>query len=419
MSARERQMTNKKKRSASKVRGLRAEASRATCRNAKDGVLTAGTYHGRQTMTEGITAAVKKFIGLDVHKDTIAAAVADVGRDEPRFLGTVGSDLGQVLKILKKQGKPEELLVVYEAGPTGYVLARHLRERGYACEVIAPNKMPRRQGDRLKTDRRDALTLARLSRSGDLVNVHVPDAADESMRDLSRAREDAVRARQKARQQLKGLLLRHGFRYAGKKSWTAAHERYLASLKLPGPAQQIAFTEYRHAVREGDERVARLTDALRDQAETWRLKPLVHALMTLRGIDFIAAVTLVAEIGDFKRFARAVEVMGFLGLIPSEYSTGETRRQGGITKNGNGHARRVLVEAAWNYRHPANIGVELQKRQEGQPKAVRDIAWKAQQRLARRFRQLNSRGMQRNKICVAIARELSGFVWDIARQVTV
>jgi transposase len=370
-------------------------------------------------MNEVITAAIKKFIGLDVHKDTIAVAVAEAGRDEPHFLGTVGSDLGQVLKVLKRQGKSEDLLVVYEAGPTGYVLARLLRERGYTCEVIAPNKLPRRQGDRLKTDRRDALTLARLARSGDLVKVYVPDEADESIRDLSRAREDAVRARQKVRQQLKGLLLRHGHRYSGKKSWTPAHERYLASLKLPGPAQHIAFTEYRHAVREWDERVARLTDALREQAQTWRLKPLVSGLMTLRGIDFVAAVTLVAEIGDFKRFARAVEVMGFLGLIPSEYTSGDTRRQGGITKNGNGHARRILVEAAWNYRFPARISASLQARQEGQPQAVRDIAWKAQQRLAKRFRQLSSRGLQPNKICVAIARELCGFVWDIARQVAV
>lgn len=237
-------------------------------------------------MNEHITGEIKKFIGLDTHKDTTAVAVAEAGRDEPHFLGTVGSDLGQLLKALKKQGRPEEMVVVYEAGPTGYVLARQLCERGYMCEVVAPNKIPRRQGDRLKTDRRDSLMLARLARSGDLVRVHVPDDADEAMRDLSRSREDAVRARQKARQQLKALLLRHGISYAGPKSWTPAHERYLATLKLASPAQQIAFTEYWQAVHDGDERVTRITDALREHAETWRLMPLVRALMTMRGIDF-------------------------------------------------------------------------------------------------------------------------------------
>lgn len=370
-------------------------------------------------MNDAITGEVKKFIGLDTHKETIAIAIAEAGRHEPYFVGTVGSDLGQLLKVLKKQGKPEELVVVYEAGPTGYVLVRQLCERGYMCEVVAPNKIPRRQGDRLKTDRRDALMLARLARSGDLVRVHVPDEADESMRDLSRSREDAVRARQKARQQLKALLLRHGISYDGTKSWTPAHERYLSTLKLPSPAQQIAFTEYWQAIQDGDKRVTRITDALREQSQTWRLMPLVSALMTMRGIDFTGALTLVAEIGDFKRFARAVEVMGFMGLVPSEYSTGETRRQGPITKNGNGHARRILVEAAWNYKSPARIGPTIQPRQEGQLKAVREIAWKAQLRLNKRYRQLKARGLHPNKVCVAVARELCGFVWDIARQVAI
>jgi transposase len=407
--------SEREERSASKDRGLRAEACRATCRNAKDRVLTAGTYQGRQTMNEGVTS----FVGLDVHKDTTAIGVAEAGRDEPRFLGTVGPQLGELLKAMRNLGKPQTVHVVYEAGPCGYVLVRQLRERGYWCEVIAPNKMPRSKGDRIKTDRRDALTLARLARSGDLVPVHVPDERDEAMRDLSRAREDAVCARLKGRQQLKALLLRHGHRYEGKTAWNEAHERYLAAFKFPDSAQHTAFTEYRKAVSDCDERVTRLTDALRFQVEDWRLKPLVSALMCLRGIDFVAAVTLAAEIGDFSRFARAGEVMGFIGLVPSEYSSGERRSQGEITKTGNSHARRVLVEAAWNYRFPARIGAELQKRQEGQPKTVRDIAWNAQLRLTKRFKRLKSRQMQANKICVAIARELAGFVWDIARQVQV
>jgi transposase len=337
----------------------------------------------------------------------------------PRFIGTVGPDLEQLLKALRSLGKPETLLVVYEAGPCGYGLARQLRSRGYTCEVVAAGKIARRPGERIKTDRRDALTLARLARSGDLVTVVVPDERDEAMRDLSRAREDAVRARLKARQQLKALLLRHGHRYSGKSSWTLAHERYLGDVKFAHPAQHIAFTEYRQAVREGHDRVERLTQTLRTQTEQWRLKGLVAALSTLRGIDFVAAVTLAAEIGDFSRFAHPAELMGFLGLVPSEYSTGNTRHQGDITKTGNGHARRVLVEAAWNYRFPARLSRVLQSRQEGQPKAVREIAWRAQLRLSHRYRRLSSRKLHQNKICVAIARELAGFVWDVARQVTV
>lgn len=363
--------------------------------------------------------SITSFVGLDVHKDSTVIGEAEAGRESPRFIGTVGPDLGQLLKALKSLGQSETMLVVYEAGPCGYGLARQLRSRGYGCEVVATSKIARRPGDRIKTDRRDALTLARLARSGDLVRVMVPDERDEAMRDLSRAREDAVRARLKARQQLKALLLRHGHRYTGKSSWTLAHERYLADVSFMHPAQDIAFAEYRQAIREGHERVERLTQALRTQTEHWRMKPLVAALSSLRGIDFVAAVTLAAEIGDFGRFAHPTELMGFLGLVPSEYSTGDTRRQGNITKTGNGHARRVLVEAAWNYRFPARISRVLQIRQEGQPKAVRDIAWRAQLRLAHRYRRLSSRKLHPNKICVAIARELAGFLWDIARQVKV
>jgi transposase len=362
---------------------------------------------------------ISLFAGLDVHKDSTAIGAAEAGRETPRFIGTVGPELAELLKALKSLGKPETMLVVYEAGPCGYGLVRQLRLRGYNCEVIAASKIARRPGERIKTDRRDALTLARLARSGDLVKVMVPDERDEAMRDLSRAREDAVRARLKARQQLKALLLRHGHRYGGKSSWTLAHERYLAEVSFAHPAQDIAFAEYRQAVREGHERVERVTQALRNQSEHWRLKPLVAALSSLRGIDFVAAVTLAAEIGDFRRFAHPCELMGFLGLVPSEYSTGDTRRQGDITKTGNGHARRVLVEAAWNYRFPARISRILQIRQEGQPKAVREIAWRAQLRLAHRYRRLSSRKLHPNKICVAIARELAGFLWDIARQVNV
>ena len=362
-------------------------------------------------MTEHITTHV----GLDVHKDTTAVAVAALGK-RARFIGTVGPQFSELLKVLGKLSTPESMQIVYEAGPCGYSLVRSLRSHGYRCEVIAPAKVARRPGDRIKTDRRDAVHLAEQARAGALTPVWVLDEADEALRDLSRAREDAVRARLKARQRLQAMLLRHGRRYSGKTRWTAAHERYLAQIAFPYPAQELAYVEYRQAVSEAHQRVERLTEMLREQVNDWRMQPVVTALMTLRGIDFVSATTLVAELGDLRRFAKPRELMGFLGLVPSEHSSGHTRRLGAITRAGNGYARRMLVEAAWNYRFPARISRVLQARQEGQPRAVRDIAWQAQVRLSRRYRALKARQIAHNKICVAVARELSGFVWAIAQQ---
>jgi transposase len=237
------------------------------------------------------------------------------------------------------------------------------------------------------------------------------------MRDLVRARTDAVRARLKCRQQLKALMLRHGRRYSGKTSWSAAHQRYLAQVSFPHAAQHIAFEEYRQAVSEGEARVQRLSQALAQQLEHWRMQPVVRALMTLRGLDLVAAITVVAELGDLRRFTRPRQLMGYLGLVPSEHTSGSRRRLGEITKTGNTHVRRVLVEAAWNYRFPARIGLALQRRQELQLPAICAIAWRAQLRLSHRYRRLRARGLQHNKICVALARELAGFIWDIARHV--
>ena len=359
------------------------------------------------------------YVGLDVHKESIAVAVAMPGRAPPRFVGTTGPRLAELTKTLSHLGTPSQLHLAYEAGPCGYTLARELIERGYRCEVIAVAKTPRKPGDRIKTDRRDALALARYLRSGELTPVTVPDPRDEALRDLSRAREDAVRARLKSRQQLKALLLRHGHRYAGKTSWNAAHERYLGQVSFAHPAQNIAYAEYRAAVRDANDRVERLGAALREQAEDWRFAPVVRALMTLKGIDWVAAVTLVAELGDLARFAHPKELMSYLGLVPSEYSTGETRKQGRITKAGNGHVRRVLIESAWSYRYPPRMSRERVVRTQAQPKAVRDLAWKAQLRLCSRYRKLSARGLHQNKVCVAIARELAAFVWDVARHVPV
>lgn len=362
-------------------------------------------------MSEHIT-----HVGLDVHKNSTAVAAASQGQ-RTRFVGTVGPDLHELLKALDQIGSTESMKVVYEAGPCGYGLVRTLRERGYECDVIAPSKIARRPGDRVKTDRRDAQHLAEQSLAGTLTTVWVLDEADEAMRDLSRAREDAVRARLKARQRLQAMLLRHGRSYRGKTAWTAAHERYLGQLSFPYPAQELAYVEYRQAVSESHSRVERLTASLEEQAQYWRMRPVVEALMTLRGINFVAAVTLVAELGDVRRFAHPRELMGFLGLVPSEHTSGDRRQQGAITRTGNGHARRMLVEAAWNYRFPARISRALQVRQEGQPKVIRDLSWQAQVRLCRRYRALKARRLHQNKVCVAIARELSGFIWAIAMQV--
>lgn len=365
--------------------------------------------------------AITSYVGLDIHKDSIAVAVADAGRSTPRFVGTVIPSARALCGALKHCGQVQHTLIVYEAGPCGYGWARYLNAHGWRCEVIAPSRITRQPAEkRIQTDRRDALLLARESRAGNLVKVIVPDERDEAIRDLSRAREDANAARMRARMQLKAMLLRHGHIYRGKSSWTLAHERYLASIRFEHPAQEIAFNEYRQAVIDAQQRLDRLTEALRAQCEHWRMKPVVKALMCMRGFDSIAAITFIAEIGDLSRFEHPRALMAYLGLVPSEFSTGNTRHQGSITKSGNKHARRIMVESAWTYRFKAQVTRELQLRQQGQSKAVRDIAWKAQLRLAQRYRSLIiGRKLHKNKVCVAIARELAGFVWDLGRQVKI
>ena len=355
------------------------------------------------------------FVGLDVHKDTIAVAAAQAGRAAPRFVGTCGPSVTELLKVLSHLGGPADTLLAYETGPTGFALARDLARQGWRCQVVAVSKTPRKPGKRIKTDRRDALALASYLRSAELTPVTVPDERDEAIRDLSRAREDAVRARMKARQHIKAMLLRHGQRFPGKTSWGSTHERYLARIAFEHPAQQIAWAEYRSALLEAHERVERITAALREQVESWRWAAVVQALMCFKGIDFVAAASLVAELGDLHRFAHPKHLMAYLGLVPSEYSSGDSRSQGGITKSGNGFARRMLVEAAWCYRLSARMSRPVTERQRGQPRAVCTIAWRAQLRLCARYRKLAIRGLHANKICVAIARELAGFLWEAGR----
>jgi transposase len=361
------------------------------------------------------------YVGLDVHKESIAVAYVAKDHDaEVIYLGTIGTRQCDIDHLIRKmQSKAKHLVFVYEAGPCGYWLYRYLTKKGYDCWVVAPSLIPKKPGDRVKTDRRDAVQLARLMRSGDLTRVYVPTVEDEAIRDLTRAREDTLRDLKSAKFRLKAFLLRQDIRYVGRAHWNPAHLRWLSEVVCPTPAQQIVFQEYVRAVNEHTERLQRLEQELQEQVKSWRLHPVVDALQALRGVQFTAAVTMVAEIGDLTRFDTPRELMKFLGLIPSEYSSGDQRRQGSITKAGNTHARRVLVEGAWAYRYPAKVSRHLQLRLETQPKMIQDISWKAQVRLCKRYRQLVARGKHPNVVTVAIARELTGFMWAIAKQVPI
>ncbi|TMH52905.1 MAG: IS110 family transposase, partial [Betaproteobacteria bacterium] len=307
------------------------------------------------------------------------------------------------------------LQFVYEAGPCGFHLYRHLQAQGLECTVVSPSMTPKRSGDRIKTDRRDAEALARLHRAGELRGIYIPGPDDEAFRDLVRAREDAVTSQSRARHRLKALLLRHGYRYEGRAAWTFRYRQWLSNLKFPTAAQQIAFQEYIDTIGEAERRVERLTEQIRVLLPEWKRAPVAAALQALRGVSMVTAVTLVAEIGDITRFSNPRELMAYLGLVPMEYSSGPKTRRGAITKAGNGHVRRVLAEAAWAYRGQARVGQALMWRQNGLPRPIIDIAWKAQLRLTGRFRRLAARGKSLPKVATAVARELTGFVWDIAR----
>ena len=358
-------------------------------------------------------------VGMDVHKDSIEIVIAETtGTQEVRHYGKINGDMASLDKAVRKlKSTGSELHFVYEAGPCGYEIYRHLTKQGFSCVVVAPSKTPRRSGDRIKNDRRDAETLARLYRAKELTPVYVPRKDDEAMRDLTRAREDAVKALRTARQHLGAFLLRHGHRYPGKTSWKPTHMRWLSDITMPHPAQQITLQEYIHAVSEGTQRVDRLVDQILKLLPQWQLASVVEALQALRGVAPIVAITTLSEIGDLSRFENPRQLMAYLGLIPSEHSTGKAIRRGGITKTGNGHVRRVLVEAAHAYSYPARVSRFLLKRQQGLPQSVREIAWKAQIRLCGRFRRLMAQGKPKTKVVIAIARELSGFIWAIAREV--
>lgn len=336
---------------------------------------------------------------------------------EVTSLGTVGTRQCDIDHLIRtRQSKAKHLVFVYEAGPCGSWLYRYLTNKGHVCDVVAPALIPKKAGDRVKTDRRDAVQLARLMRSGALTPGYVPTVEDEAMRDLTRAREDALRDLKAAKFRLKAFLLRQDSRYTGAANWGPAHLRWLAEVVCPTPAQHMVFQEYVRAVTAHTERLERLTQELQDQVKAWRLYPVVEALQALRGVQFTVAVTTVAERGDLTRFENPRQLMKFLGLIPSEYSSGERRRQGALTKAGNTHARRALVEGAWASRYPAKVSRHWQLRLEQLPKPIQDLSWKAQVRLCKRFRRLMARGKNANQVVGAIARELVGFMWAIAKQ---
>ena len=357
-----------------------------------------------------------KYVGLDVHKETIAVSIAEADGGEVRYLGEVPNTADSVVKLVKRLGKEgARLSFCYEAGPCGYGLHRQLRDLGQDCQVVAPSLIPRKAGDRVKTDRRDSLNLARLHRAGELTAVWVPDGAQEALRDLTRAREDMKHIQLQAKQRLLGFLLRHGKRFEGKDNWTQAHFRWMEEVGFEQPVQQIVFQEYVDSVRAITRRIAALDEQMESAARESVFWPVIEGLMALRGVKLITATTIVAEIGDLRRFANAPQLMAYLGVVPSEHSSGESRVRGSITKTGNGHVRRVLVEAAWQYRYPARKTAVLQRRAERASEQVQEIAWKAQRRLCARYRLLEARGKLKVQVCIAIARELAGFIWAIGQ----
>ena len=356
-----------------------------------------------------------RFVGLDVHAATIAVAVAEPD-GEVRAVGTIPNEPEAVRRLVKKLGPAEHLRACYEAGPCGYVLYWQLTALGVACDVIAPTLVPVKAGDRVKTDRRDAERLARSLRSGDLTAVWVPDAAHEALRDLVRAREAAKKDQWRARHRLQKFLLRHGQRPpAGTTVWTTRYRAWILALRFEHLAQEATRLDYLHEVDHAQERITRLERALDEAvaAAPAAMRAVIEALQALRGVAKVAAVTIVAEVGTLSRFARARQLMGYSGAVASEHSSGARVRRGGITKTGNAHLCRVVVEAAWCYRHPPRLGYALRRRHDRLDEAVKAIAWKAQHRLHSRYRRLLGRGKSKQHVVTAIARELLGFIWAI------
>jgi transposase len=358
-----------------------------------------------------------KYVGLDVSKDKIAVSVAEEGREEPRYLGMIPHTTEAVRKLMKKLGNSENLRVCYEAGPTGYPLYRLLLTLDIHCEVIAPSLIPQRPGERIKTDRRDSIRLAQLYRAGELTSIYVPTPEDEALRDLVRCREDAKEDQLRAKHRLSKFLLRNNIQPpSGVNKWTIKYYRWLDTVKFESTNLRLVFQEYYHQIKEIEQRILRLEEEIRLQATEGVQAPAIQALQTLRGVALVTATSIVAEIGSFKRFATPKQFMAYVGLIPSEHSSGVSRKQGQITKTGNRHVRRLLVESAWSYRYQPSVKGELKRRQSGQSPAIQAISWKAQNRLHKKYFRLLSRGKESGKAITAVARELAGFIWAITQE---
>ncbi|MBU5445205.1 IS110 family transposase [Paenibacillus sp. MSJ-34] len=360
-----------------------------------------------------------KYVGLDVSKAKIAVAIADEGRQEARFWGVIEHTEEAVRKLMQKLRPSEDVVleVCYESGPTGNVLYRWLLAMNIACTIVAPSLVPQRAGDRVKTDRRDALRLAQLFRAGELTSVYVPSPEDEALRDLVRAREDAKEDMNRHKQRLGKFLLRNQLSPSnGAKPWTHKYEEWLDTLRFSDDCKRTAFQEYRQTIRETQERMKRYEKEIERQAQSGVQAPLIQALQALKGVAVITAATLASEIFDITRFPSAGSFMSYCGLVPSESSSGVSRWQGNITKAGNAHLRRVLVESAWHYRHPPGIRKKLRERMPDLPPGVQAIAWEAQSRLYKKCKGLQRRGKHSGCVITSIARELAGFVWAIARE---
>jgi transposase len=363
-----------------------------------------------------ISQKVTRFVGLDVHAETIAIAVAEK-EGEARFVGTVPNRPESVSRLVKKLGPPSTLKACYEAGPTGYVLYWQLTKLGVHCEVIAPTLVPMRAGDRVKTDRRDAERLARSYRAGELTPVWVPDAAHEALRDLVRAREAAKKDQLRARHRLGKFLLRQGRRPPEKmQAWTQKHVDWIkTAVKFDQPAQQATLDDYVSEVEHLAQRIVRLEKHLDEAVEKVpeQMRQVIEAMQVLRGVAKLTAVTIVAEVGELSRFEKPRQLMGYSGAVSSEHSSGEKTRRGGITKTGNSHLRRVVVEAAWSYRFKPSVGWRLRERQKDASAEMIEIATKAQHRLHRRYCRLLAKGKPKQQVVTAVARELLGFIWAI------
>jgi transposase len=361
------------------------------------------------------------FVGLDVHKKTIVAGVAEEGRNgEVRSFGTVGNTPADIDKLMRRLAKPGvSLHFCYEAGCCGYGLYRQIVAAGHDCTVVAPSMIPRKSGDRVKTDRRDAVNLARLNRAGELDAVWVPDAAHEAMRDLIRSRGDAREHLTACKQQLHSFLIRHGRVYTGLSCWSRAHFKWLADQTFEHPAHQIVFQDYINAIHDTKQRHDQLVKRIEKLLPDWSLKPLVEALCLMKGLNLVASATLVSATGDLRRFQKPTQLSSYFGLVPSEHSSGDKIQRFRLTKAGNIEARRMLIQGAWCYRYPARVSRGKESALSETDKAIRDVAWRAQTRLCTRYRRLMALGKRAPVVCAAVARELATFVWEMGQVVPI